>query len=679
MKRQATRWVWTAGLLAAACFAAGCIGANCVEDGDCGDGLYCDNSVCLEKKAACDSPALACSGPSDCASNRCEDGCCLVACASRLDCADDEECRAGVCRQPTVTDGCKENRDCGGATPLCQVSTGACVGCLTTADCGTSGVRVCGAGNQCVVAAGRCETAATCLPGESCVNTYCKDAPCTKDEECRTGLICAGGVCQAPYGCGSDAECSGDTPRCRSNDRACVECLDKSDCGENELCDPAGTCKQVVCTDDAECEGSAPACERSTGRCVPCIDDDHCGYGARCQNKTCKSHAIIGASCTTLGDCGGGAGVLCVEGFCRARCPAYEHPGRCPFGNACTPVGWDGAVPEAVCLPSAGAREGERCSEAVSCDRSLECVPETATEGRCRRWCDPSDMLGCGAEDVCRKVVTLDRNGVPKTYGLCYPPSLSYLDPCQTSADCDDGLVCGAGPVRSVPTAVTNVCQRPKGTKEGLALCDDRRLPAQDVAECDTGLCVHAPWAGTPGNSAYNGQCQQACFSDAECPEAVASQDGRTTPTACAMVPFEWRNASGETVHKPVPSCVPLCEKLSDCRMPLAEQCVVVPNRAASRWIQRCAPRVGSKIGGASCAAGEECRSGVCLATPRGSICMGFCDPRSESNDCGLDGYCPEEGVVLDRAVLKSIYGESTCGGAHDVCAEPLPICWVRP
>jgi MYXO-CTERM domain-containing protein len=135
---------------------------------------------------------------------------------------------------------CTLDAQCGGATPFCNVGTGACVACNTAAQCNDN------------VA---CTTDA-CV-ANACVNTT---AP--------AGSPCAGGVCdgQAAPTCqvcindtvaGQDAGCSAATPACtiRGATRVCVQCEADAGCPATQLCNPAGACEAAFVDINAPADG----------------------------------------------------------------------------------------------------------------------------------------------------------------------------------------------------------------------------------------------------------------------------------------------------------------------------------------------------------------------------------------------------------------------------------------
>ena len=71
--------------------------------------------------------------------------------------------------------------------------------------------------------------------------------------------------CKAPGACLNDAECSGITPKCTTNN-LCVQCINDSQCsGTNPKCNSNGIC--VICIDDSQCPAHY-GCNTQSGQCI---------------------------------------------------------------------------------------------------------------------------------------------------------------------------------------------------------------------------------------------------------------------------------------------------------------------------------------------------------------------------------------------------------------------------
>ena len=164
-----------------------------------------------------------------------------------VDCLMDSQCPAssrfcvqGLCVQ------CKANGDCGaGTTPacwpashtchpactssqqcqdgnatICNTSTGACVGCNTSADCPTSQKFCDPTTQQCVQCVSTADCAGTSTP--VCVRNRCAE-------------------------CATSADCSGATPYCNAggdNGPRCAQCLQSAQCPPSAPNCNSGTCSK---------------------------------------------------------------------------------------------------------------------------------------------------------------------------------------------------------------------------------------------------------------------------------------------------------------------------------------------------------------------------------------------------------------------------------------------------
>lgn len=144
----------------------------------------------------------------------------------------------------------------------------------------------------------------------------------------------AGGSGNCPSTCG------GDTPVCDPESGACVGCLEGSDCGSGQYCDPsAKTCKSG-CDDNADCT-SPLVCDTASHLCVGCADNSQCDPGSVCnENGQCV------AGCSESQPCGGGLACCnggCVDlqtnpqacGSCEIACPKIPGAAEICVGGIC--------------------------------------------------------------------------------------------------------------------------------------------------------------------------------------------------------------------------------------------------------------------------------------------------------------------------------------------------------
>lgn len=664
---------------------------RCIDSGDCGLGLTCQDTHCKPAPTGCTSDQ-SCSGETP----RCrvDSGEC-VQCTDALHCSTDgtSTCNLTTNACEAVLPGCGSDAACGAPLPYCRAEDRTCVQCKTNEHCGqdaTCQANVCvplggcSSDAQCEAPLPHCRTAdrtcvqcleeSQCGEGKVCTDNIClpangcgvdEDCPfqlpvcrtgdracvqCVEDEHCEWDEACNANVCERLPGCSWDEECPAETPVCRDDDRTCVGCIYDDDCQGGEVCQDS-VCR---CSSDADCGGASPACHPVTGECVECSAAFPCAPGFKCWAEgVCELIPEQGIPCTEDLDCQ--EGLLCVgttpeNGRCSAECSVYESPSRCPADTVCSRVGWRDGAPVGACVPDVGLSEGELCSPTQQCRPDLECVPDSATTARCRANCDLASPGSCVSPNACRRVVELDVQNVPQTYGLCYPSTTKYLDTCETAAGCQAWQVCSQGPERDDGTRLSNICQLPaQGTATGIAGCNVD-------ADCRTGYCVRSNPANV--NGAFAGHCQQACTSDSQCP-------GENS--ACTLTPVDWFDATGTPIQSPVAACVPQCAGELDCRP--GDTCVAQLNFEGTKWISRClpAPQPTGALGGDHCTKDADCRSGTCLqnpGNPTDGICLGAC---STNDDCaGPYGACPFYGVLMPTP------GSGQVPGGTDVAN----ICW---
>jgi hypothetical protein len=139
--------------------AGACVG--CVGDADCGGAT----PVCDPVTQSCATCVQDSDCPSDGACNTAVAGGACVACVTDLHCGG----ATPTCDLTTHTCvGCVADTDCGGATPVCDTASNTCVGCTANAHCPVS-APLC-AGGACV----QCMTTADCGAAEVCFANTCQ-------------------------------------------------------------------------------------------------------------------------------------------------------------------------------------------------------------------------------------------------------------------------------------------------------------------------------------------------------------------------------------------------------------------------------------------------------------------------------------------------------------------------
>ncbi|HEY0713688.1 MAG TPA: right-handed parallel beta-helix repeat-containing protein [Polyangia bacterium] len=242
------------------------------------------------------------------------------------DCSDPNRpfCQAGVCV------GCQspDAGTCPGARGTCDVTTGACVECVTAEQCTTAGQPIC-LDRQCRSCAALggdmgCEMRDPERP--ICIVSSGRCGECTSNAQCAGKAarpFCSGDRCVGCQNAGPNA-CTGTTPACNAASGQCAECVADADCKtatapfcSNNKCVPcgmlpAGRCAArdpalpacaasgacVACTTSADCkEPSRPICNTADNTCRTCAADSECAARNGADPGVCLDH--LGGRCAT--------------------------------------------------------------------------------------------------------------------------------------------------------------------------------------------------------------------------------------------------------------------------------------------------------------------------------------------------------------------------------------------
>lgn len=303
-----------------------------------------------------------------------------------------DTCAAGAPVHTPVTVGTACGTP-GGATKCDAV--GACVGCITAADCG--------AAPACKVAT--C-TAGACGTANAIDASPCNDSnACTQLDSCQAG-VCTGGnpvVCTAADQCHNVGTCNTATGMCSNPVTG-----DGTGCNDNNACTGTDTCQAGICTganpvvcmplDQCHTAGS---CNMATGTCstpivtngTPCNDASACTSADTCVGGTCTGTPTVCMAqdaCHTAGTCNaatgtcsnplGGNGTACndndlctVTDVCTAGACAGT-PKVCTALDQCHVAG--------TCASATGACSNPNATDGTVC--SIAGVPGTCTAGVCQ-------------------------------------------------------------------------------------------------------------------------------------------------------------------------------------------------------------------------------------------------------------------------------------------------------
>jgi hypothetical protein len=424
----------------------------------------CTAGVCGIANTAAGTP-LAVQIAGDCKRNQCDGAGAAVVANDDLDkpvdgntCTDDV-CTAGVPSNPNVPQG----TTCGPSL-MCNAQ-GACVGCITAANCGTdtfcqthtcSTAGVCGVNNTAAGTAvpAQMQTAGDCKKvqcdghGQQVTVNDDTDKPvdgnaCTKD-------VCNGGIATNPpedartpcnQSSGTMCNGSGTAP-------ACVECLQNSDCGTNTDCQTF-TCANNHCVTNNVAQGTATSMQ-AAGDCKKNVCN---GQGASVSMNDDNDVHVDGNPCTS---------------------------DLCSGGMASNPL-----------LPM-----GTTCGPSLMCDAQGACVG-CITEADC-----PLPPNAC-QQRVCKTGGVCDFTNLPNgTLVTNVPAGDCHHD------ECDGGLVKTVIDDTDLPSRNGNTCMEAKCT---LGVATVQPFAAGTI--CSEGTGVKCDGAGA---------CVECLDATVDCPEGTA-------------------------------------------------------------------------------------------------------------------------------------------------------------
>lgn len=637
------------------CLLAKHICVPCVVTSDCGNsGYVCSKNQC--------KPAAACKSSADCKATGqvCDKGAgACVDCVSAADCAGGFSCVESAC---TAAPPCKSDKDC---PNVCNTASGTCAGCVTSADCGSG--MFCAGWQQCVPVAcsgAKCAVLPTvqwyaCLQDGSgyADGAACADSnPCTADA-CEPGIGCThkpipgpcddGNPCTSADACDAYGYCTGSPTDCNDGLAACA----------TGYCDPEIGCYPE--TDDAACD-DGNVCTL-----------DLCLVYAGCLNKPegTKPCDADGTSCT-VGD-------VCDSGVCVAGLP------KCDDGNPCTDDTCTPASGACVSLPnSATCEDGDLCTIDVCFKKSCQQIDSVVCpgDGPCKvgvckpadgscgidylYWNEPcDDGSACTTGDVCKLspfgacvgTEVFCNDGVACTNDSCDPLSGCVFAP----TPCDDGNNC----------TVVDMCAG-GGCKGQAVQCDDGLDCTTDNQCASDGTCIHGIYDdGTPCLDANSPPCSYGKCSQGICklPAKLCDDGNPCTSDACNPVTgfCDFAPAVGACDVDGDPCTQDACANWQCVKGPVKDcndgndctddKCGSDGKCASSAMTDGsvCASGVGQ------CAIGATCQSGACKSGPAVS-----CD---DNEPCTNDSCSPATGCKHVANTLPCDDGDACT--TNDSCA----------
>jgi hypothetical protein len=617
--------------------------------------------------------------------------------------------------------GCKDNLDCAGRldTPLCNVTSGQCVACLTSDRC----VK----GQYCDTKVGECK------------------AGCRDDSDCTTVKPDAGVDAKSDTGDAGDAfvnilKCDPDTHMCRGCkvDGDCplgflcsaTEAICKPGCNAAHGCDTGRECCDAQCADptsDAKhCGGCgklcvAPAhtvmkCEASTCKVASCeMGWGDCGAGDGCETDTntdvnncggcgtvctftngagiCEGGKCKVTSCTTgFGDCDKNGSNGCEQPLntnthcaaCDTKCAPANGTGSCSSGT-CAVTSCNTGFGDCDMTPGNGC-ETNLLTNATNCNTCGNVCPSTGgtpacVMGVCKFSTCVSGFGDCDGSGTCSTPITNDvnncgtcgrtcsvANGTPKCTG-----STCSIDSCTAGfADCNTSYIDG--------------CERSLRTVTDCGGCGIPCSLSNATATCSTGTCaVNTCTAGfgncdgidsngcetpTTNDVSHCGSCTKVC--------TVTNGTGSCTGTTCGVASCDagYANCDADVTacevnNKDAPSG-------NSCTAPttIGGAAIIGCRTASTNTVTTTSTKyykitLSSACGGAGCKASDPLRVRVALTNPTGVVYSLKLYKTSANCTAGTSSVGTSSTVGSTTTVE---YSDTACPATQDLYIE---VKWV--
>jgi hypothetical protein len=329
------------------------------------------------------------------------------------------------------------------------------------------------------------------LCGAFAILLFVTGCPCQNNADCDDGAFCNGAEVCNNGNCEDGTAACAEGESCDEEANACVDCLDDEDCADDLFCNGDETCADdgTCAAGTNPCSGDTPVCDEATDGCVECLTDDDCTQGF-CS----ESGGNICVECITDDQCDDGLFCTGSETCVNAACVAGSDP--CDAGEVCDELAGECVPP---CVNDADCDDAVFCNGSETCGADGVCVPGTNP-------CPDNGVFCDGTESCDEGTAMCESSGDPCAADeTCDEASNSCLDqpPCDTDADCDDGLFCNG----------TETCGADGICDSGTSPCDE---DAGEVCNEDLNTCAVPPppltlftlgvdnLSGTSGNDAFD-------------------------------------------------------------------------------------------------------------------------------------------------------------------------------
>lgn len=336
------------------------------------------------------------------------------------------------------------------------------------------------------------------------------------EEVCADGWFCEGGECQPPPdecrdndgdgygpGCPRGFDCDDTNPRTNPGmAESCFTSADDNCNGQvNEGCDPNGCCPggcndNEFCSQDCVCQDYDPAvCEFQNQPCLfegdfengfYCINFNPNSDQPRCWGLCDINAPDPDATCPEPGSVCAFDGGDGQNGICMSPCgtSANGQVTGCDAGLGC--INLDVGQGDGICVPTNPENgRGERCDADYffDCDSGLICLQGFGNNGRCREACRP--FYWDGSNTDCDQGHCL---AFSADLGVCFADNMStegqQCGPPQSACN-EDAVGCydlGAG------QECAKICRLDEGDADCDGVADD--CTSFDPQQTELGICI---------------------------------------------------------------------------------------------------------------------------------------------------------------------------------------------